>query len=143
MTTIPAVSGNSTSRDAAAADSTTSAKSANDALGYDAFLKLLMAQMQNQDPMQPMNSSDYVAQLATFSQVEKTVELNNRVTDLLSTAKMQQAEGLIGKTVSSSDDATNGVVASAKVVGSDVVAVLKDGQEVTIGPGVVISETSQ
>jgi flagellar basal-body rod modification protein FlgD len=143
MTTISGAGTDYTTKSASDSTQSSSTKASGDTLGYDAFLKLLMAQMQNQDPMQPMNSSDYVAQLATFSQVEKTIELKDRVTDLLSTAKMQQAEGLIGKTVVSSDGEINGVVSSAKVVGSDVVAVLKNGKEVTIGPGVVISGTSQ
>jgi flagellar basal-body rod modification protein FlgD len=143
VTAVSSLGAGTTARNAAESTSTSSTKSADETLGYDAFLQLLMAQMQHQDPMEPMNSSDYVAQLATFSQVEKTVELRDRVADLLSTVRMQQAEGLIGKTVSSSDGSMSGVVASAKVVGSDVVAVLRSGEEVIIGPGIVISETSQ
>lgn len=142
MTTIPGVGTDTGTRNSTETMQSTSAKSAGETLGYDAFLKLLMAQMQNQDPMEPMNSSDYVAQLATFSQVEKTIELKDRVADLLSTVRMQQAEGLIGKTVASSDGVISGVVASAKVAGSDVIAVLKDGTEVKIRPGIVISGTS-
>ena len=142
MTAIPSVGADSGVRNASESTQTSPAKAAGDTLGYDAFLKLLMAQMQNQDPMEPMNSSDYVAQLATFSQVAKTIELKDNVADLLSTVRMQQAEGLIGKTVVSADGSIGGVVASAKVVGTDVIAVLRDGNEITIRPGVVISETS-
>ena len=43
---------------------------------YQSFLKLLMAQMKNQDPTKPMESTEYVAQLATFSQVEQSVQMN-------------------------------------------------------------------
>lgn len=142
MTTIPGVGANSATRNAADSTQTSAPKSAGGALGYDAFLKLLMAQMQNQDPMEPMNSSDYVAQLATFSQVEKTIELKDRVAEMLSAVKMQQAEGLIGKTIALPDNSVSGVVASAKVVGTDVIAVLRNGTEVTMVPGVVISETT-
>src|SRR5688500_12169668 len=78
------------------AGKTTSSGDAS-ALGYDAFLKLLIAQMQNQDPMKPMDSSDYVAQLATFSQVERTIQTNGKITELLSTVRLQQAESLIGR----------------------------------------------
>src|SRR5690606_6483665 len=65
-------------------------------LDYNAFLHLLIAQMRNQDPMEPMKSSDYVAQLATFSQVEKTIQTNERIAALLNTNNLQLAESLVG-----------------------------------------------
>ena len=49
--------------------STTDAKKAS--LDYDSFLTLLIAQMKNQDPTDPMDSSEQISQLATFSQVEQ------------------------------------------------------------------------
>lgn len=142
MTTIQSLFSEAAKQSSENTTQSTTTKSTDGTLGYDAFLQLLLAQMQNQDPMEPMNSSDYVAQLATFSQVEKTIELKDRVADLLSTVRMQQAEGLIGKTISSSDGTISGIVGSAKVVGNDVIAVLKDGTEVTMTPGILISETS-
>ena len=45
-------------------------------LGKDEFLKLLMAQMQNQDPLNPMNAQDTIAQLAQFSALEQMQNLN-------------------------------------------------------------------
>ncbi|MFM9938874.1 MAG: flagellar hook assembly protein FlgD [Hyphomicrobiaceae bacterium] len=114
-------------------------KGADTTLGYDAFLQLLVAQMQNQDPLEPMKSTDYVAQLATFSQVEKTVEMNDRIAAMLTSSRMEQAEGLIGKTVTSADGAISGIVQSAKVVGNNVMALLADGRELAVGTGVTIS----
>lgn len=108
-------------------------------LDYNAFLQLLIAQMQNQDPMEPMNSSDYVAQLAAFSQVEKTIQTNERVAELLSAVRLQQAEAILGRTVTSADGAISGPVVSAKVSGSAVIAMLADGREIAIGPGVTLS----
>lgn len=105
-------------------------------LDYSAFLKLLVAQMQNQDPLEPMKSSDYVAQLATFSQVEKTVELNTRMAGLLTTVQLQQAGSLIGQRVTSADGSVSGTVASTSVGNGGVVAVLTDGREVAVGSGV-------
>ncbi len=49
----------------------------NDALGKDEFLKLLVAQMKNQDPLNPMDGQEMAAQLAQFSQVEQLIEINN------------------------------------------------------------------
>lgn len=108
-------------------------------LDYNAFLQLLIAQMQNQDPMEPMNSSDYVAQLATFSQVEKTIQTNERVADLLSAVRLQQAEAVIGRTVTSANGQMSGTVVAARVSGNAVVAMLADGREIAIDPGVTLS----
>ena len=44
-------------------------------LGYDQFLQLLCAEMQYQDPLEPTSNTDYVAQMATFSQLEATLSL--------------------------------------------------------------------
>lgn len=114
----------------------------NSELDYSAFMQLLIAQLQNQDPMEPMKSSDYVAQLATFSQVAKTAEMNAQMASLLTAVKFQQAEGIIGKTITSADEQVSGLVTGSKIVGNDVVAVLDDGREVTIGPGVQVSSGS-
>ncbi len=48
----------------------------NDALGRDAFLTMLVAQLQNQDPLSPMEGADFSAQLAQFSQLEQLMDLN-------------------------------------------------------------------
>lgn len=61
-------------------------------LGKDAFLKLLATQMQYQDPLNPNTDTQFVAQLATFSQLEQMQNLNATNTNT-------QAFGLVGKTV--------------------------------------------
>lgn len=67
-------------------------KSKGDELGKDAFLQLLVAQMQNQDPLEPTDNSQMVAQLAQFTTIE---ELQN----LGTTLNNMNAFGLIGKAV--------------------------------------------
>ena len=62
------------------------------ALGKDAFLQLLVAQLQNQDPLAPQDNSEFVAQLAQFSSLE---ELQN----ITSSMNNSQALGLVGKHV--------------------------------------------
>ncbi|MFN3744296.1 MAG: flagellar hook assembly protein FlgD [Hyphomicrobiaceae bacterium] len=109
-------------------------------LDYNAFLHLLIAQMRNQDPMEPMKSSDYVAQLATFSQVEKTIQTNERIASLLNTNNLQLAESLIGKTVISSENNIGGVVVAAKVMSNGVMVLLDNGAEFMVGPGLIIGE---
>jgi flagellar basal-body rod modification protein FlgD len=72
------------------------------ALGQDAFLKLLMAQLQNQDPLQPTDGTEFVTQLAQFSQVEQSVAqsttLGNIATQLQGLSNAN-ASDLVGKTV--------------------------------------------
>lgn len=53
-------------------------------LEYDAFLKLMTVQLENQDPLNPMDSADYVAQLATFSVVEQSIQTNDKLDQIIS-----------------------------------------------------------
>ena len=48
-------------------------------LDYSAFLKLLTAQMKFQDPTKPMDSTQFVAQLASFSNVEQGIKMNTKL----------------------------------------------------------------
>lgn len=67
---------------------------------FNMFLKLLTTQMQNQDPLSPMDSTQYTQQLAQYSQVEQTVQQTGTLKDILarlSTQDMSQAAGFIGK----------------------------------------------
>ena len=61
-------------------------------LGKDSFLKLLVAQMENQDPMQPQSNTEWVSQLATYSTLEQMQNMNAVMTN-------SQAFGLIGQDV--------------------------------------------
>ena len=53
-----------------------------DNLGSDAFLKLLVIQLQNQDPTNPQSNTEFIAQLATFSSLEQLTSINKAVTSL-------------------------------------------------------------
>ncbi|KQZ14420.1 MULTISPECIES: flagellar hook assembly protein FlgD [unclassified Mesorhizobium] len=108
------------------------------AVDYQSFLKLLIAQMKNQDPTKPMDSTQYVAQLATFSQVEQSVQTNSKLDQLLQSSALSQADSLIGRTIASADGKTSGKVEEVRLAGSGLIAVLEDGTEVAIGSGVTI-----
>jgi flagellar basal-body rod modification protein FlgD len=106
---------------------------------YNAFLKLLIAQMRNQDPTEPMKTSDYMAQLASFSNVEQGVQMNAKLDSLLTATALNQADGLLGHTVTSADGKISGVVKSLRIVSGGLVALLDNGKELPIGAGVTIS----
>ena len=66
-------------------------KSGSD-LGYDQFLQILCAEMQYQDPLEPTSNTEYIAQMATFSQVESMLNMQNTMT-------ASEANALVGKYV--------------------------------------------
>lgn len=119
---------------------TQNATGAPQSVDYKAFLQLLVAQMKNQDPTAPMESTDYVAQLATFSQVEQSVEINKKLTEMLQASSMAQATGLIGKVVESMDGKISGVVRQVEIYSDGIVAVLDGGEKLAITPGVIIRD---
>ena len=111
--------------DTSASTSVTAA--ANDELGRDAFLQLLVLELQNQDPLEPVDNSDMIAQLAQFSALEGTEKLNTSF-ELLSGNVDQlnfiSAQGLLGKYVEGVNDSgevATGVVNSVYLDGSIVV----------------------
>lgn len=125
---------------AAQNNSSTSASKAGNAasLDYDTFLKLLVAQMQNQDPTEPMDSTEQIAQLATFSQVEQTIQTNRNLEALIQSNALSQAGAIVGKTVSSLDGEISGVVTEVQIMSDGAMAVLDDGTKMVVGLGMVI-----
>ena len=73
-----------------------------DELGKDQFLELLVAQMNNQDPLSPQENGEFIAQLAQFSTVEGIGNLNTSMESLLSgyqSSQALQASSMVGRTV--------------------------------------------
>jgi flagellar basal-body rod modification protein FlgD len=112
-------------------------------LDKDAFLKLLVSQVKNQDPLQPAGSTEYVAQLAQFSSLEQMQNLNDNIVGLALLqqnnallSQLTQSSALIGQTVQWTDPDTgtvhSGEVTSVKL--QDGLALLEiDGQDVPLG----------
>ena len=127
--------GTSTQETASAAKKPASA-SAKASLDYDNFLKLLIAQMKNQDPTDPMKASEQIAQLATFSQVEQTIQTNANLETLITGNALTNASNYIGQTITSADETKTGVIASVRVYSDTMVAMTTEGVEIPIVVGV-------
>ncbi|UVJ45408.1 flagellar hook assembly protein FlgD [Pseudomonas sp. LS1212] len=82
---------------------------AGSALGKDAFLQLLVTQMQNQNPLDPQDNGEFVAQLAQFSSLESMQSLNSSVNTIVSSfqsSQALQASSLVGRSVIVQSDTT-------------------------------------
>lgn len=86
---------------------TTTAAQTSSALGKDSFLQLLVAQLQYQDPLDPVENTDFTAQLAQFSSLEALTEINDsmdQVNSLQGSLNNMQALSFIGKEVNAQGD---------------------------------------
>jgi flagellar basal-body rod modification protein FlgD len=106
-------------------------------LGKDDFLKMLVAQLQHQDPMNPMNDMEFIGQMASFSSLEQINNLaaaNERMADAMGS---NTAIGLIGRTVTwtdESDQTRTGVVEKVTTAGGKPLLTVDgvDGVELSV-----------
>jgi flagellar basal-body rod modification protein FlgD len=105
-------------------------------LDRDAFLKLFITQIQQQDPLEPMEAQEYVAQLATFSSLEQLQKANVQLAVLNHMQVVVQAFLLIGRTIATSDGGVSGAVTG--VTFEDGQPKLLVGEQV-VEPGDVVS----
>lgn len=73
-------------------------------IGMQDFLKILLTQLTYQDPLKPMDNQQFMAQMAQFTSLQQTQQLNTKLDALLSTQASLQSVGLLGRTV----EVTNG-----------------------------------
>lgn len=102
-----------------------------DALGRDQFLRLLVAQLQHQDPLNPMEGTDFTAQLAQFSSLEQLFAVNESLTGIQEALSVQENSDLldfIGKTVKAEDNTI--LVKDGSVVSGSYT--LEDRADVTV-----------
>lgn len=106
----------------------------NDGLGQDAFFKLLITQLQNQDPLNPMEDKEFISQMAEFSSLEKTEKLYSLLENKLSSNPVINNSHLIGKEITANVESVKltGVVNSIKSQGNQIFAALDNGSEVDI-----------
>ncbi|GGE65516.1 flagellar hook assembly protein FlgD [Priestia taiwanensis] len=121
-------------------------KAPNDALGKDAFLKILVTQLQHQDPLNPMQDKDFIAQMATFNSLEQMINMNKMLETLVISqngSQLLQFSEMIGKKVSfetvtdKKDEQGNfitekgeGIVKSVHYKGTEVIIELMDGKKI-------------
>lgn len=83
-------------------------------LGLQDFLKILLTQLTYQDPLKPMDNKEFMAQIAQFTTLEQTQQLNDKTATLITNQAALQSVGLIGRTVDFTTDSgslTGSVVA--------------------------------
>jgi len=108
-------------------------------LDYEAFLRLLVAEMKNQDPTSPADATQYMAQLASFSSVEQGIKTNTKLDQLMTSMALTQADSLIGRTATSADGMVTGTIAAIEIAKTGSTAILEDGRRMTLQDGVRIS----
>ncbi len=121
----------------------------NSELGKDAFLQLLITQLQHQDPTNPMDDREFISQMAQFSSLEQMQNMTKTMESLLASqqqTQMMNYASFVGKEVKwheitdktdeKGDPVVNegtGVIESLKFVDGSVVFKLTDGKEITPG----------
>jgi flagellar basal-body rod modification protein FlgD len=75
-------------------------------LGKDDFLKLLVGQLKNQDPMNPSSDTDFIGQMAQFSQLEQTTNMADANAQLVAQQSGARAVALLGRSVTYPDGST-------------------------------------
>ena len=109
---VSAVNGGNETNYTAAANQ--ALRETNSELGKEAFLKILIAQLSNQDPLDPLKDKDFIAQMAQFSTLEQMTNMNTTM-ESLTTMNRTAAIGLMGHEVIYGG--ADGGLVSGKVVG--------------------------
>jgi flagellar basal-body rod modification protein FlgD len=108
-------------------------------LNYDSFLKLLLQQLKSQDPTSPVDQKETLAQLASFSNVEQTIKLNQKLDTMLDQQRIGQASSVIGKHVKSLVADEEGIVQSVEILQGKMFALLESGAKLELSNDIRIS----
>ncbi len=130
-----------TSSNTSSTTGSTSTASSN-SVDYNTFLQLLIAEMKNQDPTNPTDTSQYMSQFAQLSTVEQAMQTNSKLDALLSSSALSQADGLIGRTATYTDStgaSVTGKIASVSINTDGSVATLDNGSKIPVGAGLTLS----
>jgi flagellar basal-body rod modification protein FlgD len=110
-------------------------------IGMQDFLKILLTQLTFQDPLKPMDNQQFMAQMAQFTALEQTQQLNHRIDVLLSTQASLQSVGLIGRTVDVVGDGgtLTGTVKALSLAGETPQLTVQTAAGATI-PGITLGQ---
>lgn len=133
------------SSNASSTSSSSSSTSGNkvDELGENDFLKLLTTQLENQDPMNPMDNTQFISEMAQFTSLKQVSSINTTLTSLSGQQLSNVATALIGKTITALDpsDSTktiSGTVSSVKF-DSGVPMLVVGEKEISLGNVISVS----
>lgn len=118
---------------------TASSDASKASLDYNSFLKLLMAQLKSQDPTDPVDQSQTLAQLASFSNVEQTIKLNDKLNMLIQNSGASEAVQLIGRHIESLSSVASGIVKSIEMTKDGMTAILQDNSRLSLQEGIRVS----
>ncbi len=110
-------------------------------LDKDSFLRILVTQLTNQDPLEPLKDTEFIAQMAQFSELEQMMNISKQL-DNLTMLSLLSSGGLVGRTVSFFDEA--GEEASSRVLSvrfgdGDMTLELASGEGIPLGAILSIS----
>ena len=91
----------------------------NKVLGQNDFLQLLVTQMQNQDPMSPMQDTEFIAQMAQFTSLEQSKQMSADMAEMRSQTSFQQGIGLLNQQVTvkvGEEPSVTGIVSELKML---------------------------
>jgi flagellar basal-body rod modification protein FlgD len=114
--------------------SATSVAGAGGAMGEQQFLSLLVAQLKNQDPMKPVDNTEFVSQLAQFSALQQEQANGATQTSLLANDQLALAENMVSRTITYDSNGTTlgGTVMGASNSSSGVTLLMQDGSSVPL-----------
>ena len=100
------------------------------------FIKMMITQLQNQDPLEPAKNDQLLAQMSQISQLQSSTNLNDSLKGLVLQNQIGSAAGLIGKSVqgmADDNESISGLVTSVKVEGDAVKLELDNGRSLALG----------
>lgn len=120
------------------------AQSPTAGIDFQSMLKIILTQLQFQDPLKPLDNFQFVSQLAQFSQLQQGAALNDQITSLVAAQATSQALGLLGRTVdfNTASTAQSGVVKAVSFSSNQPLLTIQtsDGQTLS---GVSLTSVTQ
>lgn len=110
--------------------SSSSTTSANNSLTANDFIKFMVTQLQNQDPLDPTDSNEMLSQMSEIGQLQSSTDLQNSLTTMVQQNQIASASNMIGKYVEGTDQNSNQVSGSVTAV-----QVTTNGVNLTIDTG--------